>query len=173
MLVVDKKKIPIWSRRLHMALRAYQELLFTLGAMDKYATENVRNSSKVLKGNIFYVPEYREMCLVLLQSYKEHHHSLAYLKDLVETNHIFLKLFQEYCQTNRHVVIQNKKTKRVKKKSKTKKKETNETTVSTDPPVPFDEIAVEISSALQEESSLPDGISPFDAASDLSMEDQK
>lgn len=180
MLVVDKKKVPIWSRRLHVALRAYQELLMTLSAMDKYSTEAVRNSSRVLKGNIFYVLEYREMCLVLLQAYKESQHSLTYLKDLVETTHIFLKLFQEYCQQNRHVIVQKKARRKSRKGSKktTKKKEKEGESVSmtadaSQPSVPFEEIAGEISAALQEQPCLPEGMSPFDAASDISMEDQK
>ena len=175
MIVVDKKKAPLWSRRLHMALRAYQELLMTLGAMDKVSTESVRNSSRVLKGNIFYVLEYREMCLVLLQAYKESQHSLAYLKDLVETAHIFLKLFQEYCQANRHVIVQKKNRVKSKSSKNKKKKKTNEpgTATAESPTVSFDEISGEISAVLQEETSLPDGEAPFDAASDLSMEDQR
>lgn len=178
MIVVDKKKAALWSRRLHMALRAYQELLMTLAAMDKVTTETVRNSSRVIKGNIFYVLEYREMCLVLLQAYKEAQHSLAYLKDLVETTHIFLKLFQDYCQANRHVIVQKKgRTKGKKgKSSKGKKKKTKGNEEGADgasPSVSFDEISGEISKVLQEETSLPGGEAPFDPASDLSMEDQR
>lgn len=168
---MDKKKAAVWSRRLHVALRAYQELLMNLNAMDKYGSETVRKSSHVLKSNVFYVPEYRELCLVLLQNYKETQHSLAYLKDLVETNHIFLKLFEQFGKGKRHLIVQNKsKAPQKRKKSKKKKLEGEETTT---PPPTFDEIAVEISSALQEQPTLPDDISPYDAASDLPMDDKK
>lgn len=178
LIVVDKTKFALWSRRLHVALRAYQELLLTLGAMDKHPSETVRKSSRILQGNVFYVPEYREMSLVLLKAYKETQHSLDYLKDLVETTHIFLKLFQEYSKTNRHVIIKTKS--RIQKKRK-KKKKTVETessdqangNVTPSTPPTFDEIAAEISSALQENPSLPEGMSPYDAASDLSNDDQK
>ncbi|EFX80319.1 putative TIMEOUT/TIM-2 protein, partial [Daphnia pulex] len=170
-ITVDKKKAALWSRRLNVALCAYQELLMTLNAMDKYGSESIRNSSRVLKSNVFYVPEYREMCLVLLLNYKENQHSLTYLKDLVETNHIFLKLFEQFAKGNRHLVVQNKsKVPQKRKKSKPKKKKSEEE--ETPPPI-FDEIAVEISSALQEKPSLTDDVVPFDAASDLPMDDQR
>jgi len=142
----------------------------TLNAMDKCSSESIRNSSRVLKSNVFYVPEYREMCLVLLLNYKENQHSLTYLKDLVETNHIFLKLFEQFAKGNRHLVVQNKsKVPQKRKKSKQKKKKSEGET----PPPSFDEIAVEISSALQEKPSLTDDVVPFDAASDLPMDDQR
>ena len=174
-IVIDKKKAPLWSRRLHLALRAYQELLMTLSAMDKYGNESVRNSSRILKSNVFYVPEYREMCLVLLQNYKETQHSISYLKDLVETTHIFLKLFEVFGKGNRHLLVQKKtKAPKKRKKSKPKKKPEGDETTTAAPPPTFDEIAGEISSALQESlPTLSDEIIPFDAASDLSMDDQK
>lgn len=171
-ITVEKKKAALWSRRLNVALCAYQELLMTLNAMDKSSSESIRSSSRVLKSNVFYVPEYREMCLVLLLNYKETQHSLNYLKDLVETNHIFLKLFEQFAKGNRHLVVQNKSKvpqKRKKNKQKKNKSEKEELT----PPPTFDEIAVEISAALQENPSLTDDVVPFDAASDLSMDDQR
>lgn len=178
MMVVDKKKVALWSRRLHVAVRAYQELLMTLSAMDKYGPDSVRKSSQVIKSNVFYVPEYREMCLGLLQNYKETQHSLAYLKDLIETNHIFLKLFEDFCKSNRHVVVQKKSrapVKRKKKKSSKKKSDDPLPTAeaSLPPPPTFEEIAEEITAALQEQPTLPDDIIPFDAASDVPMDDQK
>ena len=176
MIRIDKSKAALWSRRLHLALRAYQELLMTLSAMDKNQIESVKNSARVLKGNLFYVLEYREMCLVLLQNYREDQFSLSYLKDLIETTHIFLKLFEEYGKTNRHLIVQKKsrpkKTKKKRKSAKSDHSDRNPASMSL-ATTNFDEIAAEISSALQEKPSLPDHVSPFDAASDLSMDDQK
>lgn len=179
MIVVDKQKAPLWSRRLHLAVRAYQELLMTLSAMDKYGSESVRKSSRVLKGNIFYVPEYREMCLVLLQNYKEVKHSIDYLKDLVETAHVFLKLFEDYSKSNGRIIVQKKTkvlTKRKKKSKsagKSKASETPEVNESPTSLTSFEDVAHDISAALQERPALPDEHVPFDAASDLSMDDQK
>lgn len=175
MIRIDKAKAALWSRRLHLALRAYQELLMTISVMDKHQNESVKNSARVLKGNLFYVLEYREMCLVLLQNYKEDQFSLSYLKDLIETTHIFLKLFQDYGKSNRHLIVQKKARSIKKKRKRNKNGEKSEPNSSAIPlaTTSFDEIAAEISSALEESHSLPDNVSPFDAASDLSMDDQK
>lgn len=40
-------------------------------AMDKCGDESVRGSSKVIKSNVFYVPEYRETLLNQLLCYNE------------------------------------------------------------------------------------------------------
>lgn len=71
MIKIEKKKFPLWVRRLHLALRAYKELLNTLLAMEKDMDEGVRESAKVLKSNIFYVLEYREFILTTVMSYDE------------------------------------------------------------------------------------------------------
>ena len=159
-----------------MALRAYQELLMTLGAMDKYSTEAVKKSARVIKSNVFYVLEYREMCLVLLQNYNEAQHSLSYLKDLVETTHIFLKLLEQFCKVNRHVVVQRKV--RSKSKSKKKKKSASKDDKSlcdstANKCVNFDEISGEVSTLLQENGDIPSDVVPFDAASDVPIDEQK
>ena len=191
MLRMDKTKVALWSRRLQLALRAYQELLMTLAAMDKCSSsEPVQKSARVIKANVFYVLEYREMCLVLLQNYCETQHSVSYLKDLVETTHIFLKLLEQFCKTNRHVVVQktvrrnaaNKSaSSRIKPKSKTKSSTFKKKTTSEPATAPlstaasFDEISGQVSAALQQaENGLqPIDVLPFDAASDVPIDDQK
>lgn len=70
MMVTDKEKIPFWSKRTHTALKAYQELLFTLMWMDKEEEETVQDASRAIKQNVFYLPEYRELCLGLLHTYE-------------------------------------------------------------------------------------------------------
>lgn len=71
MIRVEKKKFAPWVRRLHLALRAYKELLYTLQEMDKSNDETVKESSKVLKSHIFYVLEYREFVLNTFLNYDE------------------------------------------------------------------------------------------------------
>ena len=148
----------------------------TLGAMDKYSTEAVKKSARVIKSNVFYVLEYREMCLVLLQNYNEAQHSLSYLKDLVETTHIFLKLLEQFFKVNRHVVVQRK----VRSKSKSKKKKKSATKddkslgdSTANKCVDFDEISGEVSTLLQENGDIPNDVVPFDAASDVPIDEQK
>lgn len=93
----QKKKLRLWSRRLHLAVLAYRELFLTLNAMDRSPDGTVRDSSKVIKNNIFYVPEYREFVLTLLVTFNELKMSDAYLRDLIETQHIFLRMFEGFC----------------------------------------------------------------------------
>ena len=47
--------------RLHLALRTYKELLETLQAMATSPSSQVRDSSKVIQQNVFYMQEYRDV----------------------------------------------------------------------------------------------------------------
>lgn len=172
MMTTDKKKIPLWSRRMHKALRAYQELLMTLAYMDKSQTESVRESSKVLKSKIFYVVEYREMVLILLQNYDPLKMTITYLKDVVETTHIFLKLLEGFCGKNRHVVVQKKLKKAHKKKATPRNGMRIELTEDKLQDM-WDELSSELSAVVQGEGGeLPNTI-PFDTLSEQSEEEQK
>ncbi|KAF6207220.1 hypothetical protein GE061_018460 [Apolygus lucorum] len=75
MMTTDKKKLPLWSYRSHLALRAYKELLHNLAFMDRSDDES-----------------YREMLLMLVNLYKREKYSKKYLVDLLETIHVFIKL---------------------------------------------------------------------------------
>lgn len=118
MIQSDKKKLGVWSKRLHIALKAYRELLYTLNAMDKSPDESVRKSAMVIKSNVFYQVEYREFIFQLLVTYTPQKFSREYLIDLIETQHVFLKMLQGYCSGNRSIVVQKKK--RIIKKKKKK-----------------------------------------------------
>lgn len=121
MITSDKKKWPLWSKRLHLALQAYKELLLNLISMDKSSDESVRESARVIKGNVFYVLEYREFILTLMLTYSPLKMSHAYLLDLIETQHIFLKMLQGYCGRDNSVVVQRKQ--KAKKTTKKKKQQ--------------------------------------------------
>ncbi|KAG5333965.1 TIM protein, partial [Acromyrmex charruanus] len=171
MIIVDKKKIPLWSRRLHLALKAYQELLNTLMAMDKNSDDGVRESSKIIKSNIFYVPEYRETILSQLLCFDEVKMSRQYLMDLITTIHTFLKMLEHYCQKGqRHLVIQQIKLKRKKAKKGKKSTQENVTTVPT-LEERWDIIGSELS-AVMRDAIIP-VVVPFDATLDTPIDDQK
>lgn len=118
LMSTDKKKFRLWSRRLHLALLAYRELFSTLCAMDRSDDHAVRNSSKVIKSNIFYVMEYREFILTLLVNYDELKMSDVYLKDLLETQHLFLKMLETFAGKEGTVLVQKKSRKKKKTKCK-------------------------------------------------------
>ena len=183
----EKKNRPmclIWARRMHLAVRAYQELLLNIVAMVSSKDQAVQNSGLVLRADVFYESEYREVCIQQLSLYQPEKMTLSFLKDLVETTHVFLKLMEHMAKSS-HIMISSKKTRRAKPKSSGSKKtvggssaaggggdgfvsqrETNEQV--------WDKLSLEISRILQDEGvQLPDIISPFDAASEIPIEDQK
>ncbi|KAM0735754.1 Protein timeless-like protein [Formica fusca] len=172
MMITDKKKIPLWSRRLHLALKAYQELFNTLMVMDKSIDYGVRESSKIIKSNIFYVPEYRETILSQLLCFDETKMSRQYLVDLITTVHIFLKMLEHFCQKGqRHLVVQQTKLKR--KKAKKRKKPAHQENVIPAPTLEerWDIISPELS-AVMRDAVIPEVI-PFDATLDTPIDDQK
>ncbi|KAF2903358.1 hypothetical protein ILUMI_02825 [Ignelater luminosus] len=175
-ITVEKKNFMPWSRRLHLALLAYRELLLTLTAMDKSPDGTVRDSSKVMKSNIFYVVEYRELLVSLLITFDELKMSMSYLNDLLETQHIFVRMFQAFCEKHGDVVVQKKS--KARRKTKKKKASAVETAVADVPTemnldALWDEAAPQLSAVLQNPSHITTDVVPFDAASDLSDEEQK
>uniref|UniRef100_A0A3Q2YR43 Timeless circadian clock n=1 Tax=Hippocampus comes TaxID=109280 RepID=A0A3Q2YR43_HIPCM len=120
MILTDRKEATSWSRRMHLALKAYQELLMTVNEMDRSQDESIRHSANVIKSNIFYLMEYREIFLTLLRKYDGTTQPQSYLKDLVESTHLFLRMLERFCKDRRNLVVQKKRVKR--KKSKKDKK---------------------------------------------------
>ncbi|KAM3967206.1 circadian regulator timeout [Aphomia sociella] len=170
MIKVEKKKFSTWVRRLHLALRAYKELLNTLLAMEKTSDPTVKESAKVLKSNIFYVLEYREFILSTFLNYDENKMPRSYLIDLVETIHLFLKMLEHYCKKT-GLVVQKK----VRKKTKTKKKKpqkSQQKSKSAEAEIPpWEEVRAQLAAVLRagDEQRAP----PFDAASDVPIDQQK
>ncbi|XP_075549205.1 circadian regulator timeout [Dermacentor variabilis] len=174
MMVTDKGKIRIWSKRLHVGLKAYQELLRTLAAMDSSPEEAVREAAKVLKGTIFYLPEYREIVLHLLLNFNEIVQPISYLRDLVEMVHVYVKMLQHFAKGHRHIIVKEKAKARRKSKKKKPKESTPSNAVSEEVrQQEWLEVSSEISMALQGEEELPDDIVPYDSTLDNTENEQK
>lgn len=167
MISTDKKKFLLWSKRLHLALLAYRELLLTVNAMDNCNDTAVKESAKVIKSNIFYVIEYRELVLTLLITFDELKMSQTYLKDLIETQHVFFKMLQKFCQRTGTVVVEEKKRKQRKKKSKTQKAHTAPTIENL-----WEEVSLQLPQILAGQVDQTEVI-PYDASSDIPIDDQK
>uniref|UniRef100_A0A670YI58 Timeless circadian regulator n=1 Tax=Pseudonaja textilis TaxID=8673 RepID=A0A670YI58_PSETE len=171
MSIVDKKDITSWSKRMHLALKAYQELLMTMHEMDRSQEEAVRNSSHVLKNNIFYMMEYRELFLTLFRKFDEKKQPRSFLRDLVETTHLFLKMLEKFCKGRKNLVVQNH---RRKKKSKARS-----TAPGVQPQTPeeleevWPKLVEQIDKCIKGFESPPDDIIPFDAASEVPLEEQR
>ncbi|XP_029450670.1 protein timeless homolog [Rhinatrema bivittatum] len=174
MMLTDKKEAVSWSRRMHLALKAYQELLTTLYDMDLCKEEAVRESSKIIKSNIFYLMEYRELFLTLFRKFDETKQPRSFLKDLVETVHLFLKMLEKFCKGRNNLVVQNKK---VKKK---KRPRAHPAMPELHPKTPqelellWESLCEQLCDCAKGTTSLPeDMVVPFDAASEVPVEEQR
>ncbi|XP_061584565.1 protein timeless homolog isoform X2 [Cololabis saira] len=171
MLLTDRKEATSWSSRMHLALKAYQELLLTVNEMDRSPDETIRQSSNVIKSNIFYMMEYREIFPTLLRKYDETKQPQSYLKDLVESTHLFLRMLERFCKGRRNLMVQKKKSRR--KKSNKKQQLTPDTSP---------EALAETWKIVEEElratgfqlsESLKESSVPFDATSETPPEEQR
>ncbi|XP_029007427.1 protein timeless homolog [Betta splendens] len=168
---LDRKDTTSWSRRMHLALKAYQELLLTVNEMDRSQDESIQQSSNVIKSNIFYLMEYREIFLTLLRKYDETTQPLSYLKDLVESTHLFLRMLERFCKGRKNLMVQKKK--RRKRSRGAKKSSALEVT-----PESLEEtwkiVEEELrASGFQLSESLAERLVPFDATSETPFEEQR
>ncbi|XP_064262334.1 protein timeless homolog isoform X3 [Passer domesticus] len=171
MALMDKKEATTWARRMHLALKAYQELLRTVQEMDRSPEPAVRDSSQVIKSNIFYLMEYRELFLTLFRKFDETKQPRSFLRDLVETAHLFLRMLERFCRGRANLVVQSKRVRRKKKKPRV-------------PAVPappsaaeleqlWEGLAPQVQACLEGEVPLPEDVVPFDAASETPVEEQR
>nr|XP_039268178.1 protein timeless homolog [Styela clava] len=177
LMMTDKQESKTWGRRMHLALQGYKEFLLTVQTMQSSKNETVAESAKVLLNNIFYTPEYREIFLTLLRKYDESKLSHGFLDDLIQTTHLFIRLFENYCKGS-NIVVQKKKVKR-----KTKKKKRSTTTAASDSNTLTDEEKTIRWSEIEEDvkTTLQNGDLPeagpvsdlFDPTSDVPEEEQQ
>ncbi|XP_014669894.1 PREDICTED: protein timeless homolog [Priapulus caudatus] len=174
MMFSDKKESKVWSRRAHLALKAYQELLNTVLMMDKSSEPSIVESARVIKSNIFYVPEYKDIFLALLRKYDSTKQPRSFLKDIVETNHLFMRMMEKFCQSNSHVMVQAKRKKKKKKKKQAKPQNTDGGPTEQQLEDIWDEVSGELSAIFQNRADDPlPMVAPFDAASDAPVDQQK
>jgi len=170
----NRPKYLMWSRRMHLCIRAYMELLHNLVDMEGSTNPDIKEAGRVLKASVFYESEYRELCLQQLSSFNPDRMSVGYLTDLVATTHVFLKLM-EHMSKNKHLIV-SKKAKKKKSKKSVKKgggeaAEPGEREMNEDK---WEAISGQLSGILQGRGEeLPQGVVPFDGASDVRMEEQK
>ncbi|XP_023563143.1 protein timeless homolog isoform X2 [Octodon degus] len=174
MMLTDRKEARSWACRMHLALKAYQELLATVNEMDLSPDEAVRESSRIIKNNIFYMMEYRELFLTLFRKFDERCQPRSFLRDLVETTHLFLKMLERFCRSRGNLMVQNKRKKRKKKKV------LDQTVVSGNVPYSAEELealwpglAEQLQCCAQDPELSVDSMVPFDAASEVPVEEQR
>ena len=65
---------------MHLAVKAYGELLLNLVQMESSKDERIREAGHVIRSGVFYESEYRELCLQQLSTFNPDRMSLGYLK---------------------------------------------------------------------------------------------
>ncbi|XP_046584148.1 LOW QUALITY PROTEIN: protein timeless homolog [Haliotis rubra] len=172
MIMTEKTEAITWSKRVHLALKAYQELLLTVDMMDRSKNPQLMESAKVIRSNVFYMMEFRDIFTTLLKKFDQSKQSRTYLRDLVETSHLFVKMLEYHCKKNAHIVVQKKITK--KKKPKVKAKGALEPSEPTPQELEdlWDEISGQLSSIFQGRDEVPN-VAPFDAASEVEVDQQR
>ncbi|KAE8626528.1 hypothetical protein XENTR_v10006654 [Xenopus tropicalis] len=173
MMLTDKKEATSWARRMHLALKAYQELLSTVHEMDHSKEEAVRESSKIIKNNIFYLMEYRELFLALFRKFDETKQPRSFLKDLVETTHLFLKMLEKFCKGKQTVVVQKRRVKRKKKKSSVSGAKEVQPKSTEELAAIWTNVSEQLTTCIVNSENLPDSVVPFDAASEIPVEEQR
>ncbi|KAH8243662.1 hypothetical protein KR032_009171 [Drosophila birchii] len=181
MIVSDKKQARLWAKRLHVALLTFRELLQSLLALQRLKDDNnARALFDMLLNNVCYVLEYRETVLHLLMNYNEAHSTKVFLRDVVETANVFIKMMERFCQDS--VVVQDKRRGggaggRKKKQLAPKSKPTPTVAQPTEEELSskWAELATEVCSLLATEMEMPEDELPvpFDAASEKSIDDQR
>ncbi|KAM9514583.1 protein timeless homolog isoform 2-T2 [Guaruba guarouba] len=170
MALMDKKEAVTWARRMHLALRAYQELLRTVQEMDRSPEPAVRDSSQVIKSNIFYLMEYRELFLTLFRKFDETKQPRSFLRDLVETAHLFLRMLERFCRGRSSLVVQSK---RVRRKKQPRAPAAPQPPSTEELQELWAGLAPQLQACLQGEVPLPEDVVPFDAASETPVEEQR
>ena len=151
-----------------------QELLLNLISMSNSKDEDVKKSGVVLRTDVFYEPEYRELCLQQLNIFNETKMSSNYLKDLVETTHAFLKLMESMSKS-KHLVVKSKKKRKPTSQKRTKNTPTDEdgSNKQQNNEKMWDEISSKLSHVLEENEIPTCDILPFDPLSEKSTDQQK
>ncbi|XP_040577343.1 protein timeless homolog [Lepeophtheirus salmonis] len=169
-------KFKIWSKRLHLGIIAYQELLCYLVSMQNSKDPAIKKSGEILTHSVFYESEYRDLCLSLLLIYSSERMSLNYLTDLVETTHVYIKIIEHMCKSKKVIIKTKKKKVKTGKKSKSSHSNGRDKNLSVPKRI---ELWTEMNSEVAEliigsKDNLPTEIPVlFDPISDASMDQQR
>uniref|UniRef100_A0A6G1SJT6 Protein timeless n=1 Tax=Aceria tosichella TaxID=561515 RepID=A0A6G1SJT6_9ACAR len=82
------------SQRLHLAIRAYKEILATYQFVKP--DSDLYGGIEATKKTIFSEIEYNTLIVTQFRHYVSSKHSPGYLRDLIKTNHVYLELIEDY-----------------------------------------------------------------------------
>uniref|UniRef100_A0A8C7RAS2 Timeless N-terminal domain-containing protein n=1 Tax=Oncorhynchus mykiss TaxID=8022 RepID=A0A8C7RAS2_ONCMY len=172
MMLTDRKEASSWSRRRFSGLPLFSPPLVVSSSLLCFLFHYFSKSSVSLPGNIFYLMEYREIFLTLLRKFDETKQPRTFLRDLVESTHLFLRMLERFCKGRNNLVVQRKRVKR--KKSKGRKNPTAAETTPEELEETWGAVAEELrATSFQLSEALTEGAVPFDAASETPLEEQR
>ena len=142
--------------------------------MSNSKDDAVKKSGVILRTDVFYEPEYRELCLQQLNMYNETKMSSNYLKDLVETTHAFMKLMESMSKS-KHLVVRSKKKRKAMPLKRTGQLSNgiDESNAKQSNEKVWDDISSKLSHALENNENTVSDISPFDPLSETQIDEQK
>ncbi|XP_067385616.1 protein timeless homolog isoform X2 [Emydura macquarii macquarii] len=172
-MLLDKMGATSWARRMHLALKAYRELLLTLQEMDGSPDEAVQHSSKIIKNNIFYVMEYRELFLALFRKFDATRQPRSFLRDLVETTHLFLKMLEAFCRGRGNLVVQSKRVRRKQRPRAGRAAPPAQLPAPQELEELWPGLTEQLAACAQGAEPLPEAVVPFDATLETPVEEQR
>ncbi|OUM67869.1 hypothetical protein PIROE2DRAFT_4545, partial [Piromyces sp. E2] len=97
-------------------LKLYQdEKLITLNSMNNSDDEEYKEASKNLQHNLYYEEETLNIIINLCRNYKIRNSNKHFLRNLIETIHILLKMLEKFSEENKY--LYTRKQKNIKKKN--------------------------------------------------------
>lgn len=150
-------------------MNAYKELLLHIKAMTRSQDETIKESSKVILGNILYHSDYREVCVTLIRNYKDHLQSVKFLQDVMLMTHIYIELMDKYCRTSGNAVIQKKRRKRKKRPAAALLMEYGEVLSEEAKSSRWEELREHVTACVSEQTELV----PYITHDEVSLEEQR
>ena len=136
--------------------------------------EDMRETANVILNNILYHPEYREIFVTLLRNYNEAVQPIAFVRDVVEMTHVYIKMAEHYCKTHGKILVKKKRKVGAKRRARRPKDSgvvmTEEELVHKWGTMKEELMGVVSSGVTPTHENVP---LPFDAASDQPLEEQK
>ncbi|XP_052870855.1 protein timeless homolog, partial [Anopheles cruzii] len=173
LIVTDKTRKRVWSKRLHNAIQTYDEMISNLRALSGRSDPDAKELLAVLQHNIFYAVEYRETVIQLLCNFNETYQTRSFLRVVIEVANRFFSLLEKFCNG----------TIRVQERAKAKR-QPNRRTAATASDAPHktqedleDEwltMAPKVAAILPHIQDSPESLpTPFDAASSVPIDEQR
>ncbi|XP_058065592.1 protein timeless homolog [Anopheles bellator] len=173
LIVCDKTRKRVWSKRLHNAIQTYDEMISNLRALSVRTDPDAKELLAVLQHNIFYAVEYRETVIQLLCNFNETYQTRSFLRVVVEVANRFFSLLEKFCNG----------TIRVQERAKAKRQKNRRTTATaSDAPHKTKEdledewltMAPKVAAILPHIQDSPESLpTPFDAASPVPIDEQR